>query len=86
MTQMTRTAFIDKYKFHLLGMAIYGRASDAKDGPLKKAMMWYEAPAEVERLLSDMFDDLQPKVGKTNGHNYSQGSGAVSVRSVPKDG
>ena len=57
----TREEFIDRWRKHLAGLALYGTLSEIRDGPLARASKVLEIPAEVERLLGQMFDDLNPK-------------------------
>jgi hypothetical protein len=64
---MTREAFVRKWRVHLAGLALFGVASEVKDGPLARAAKVLEIPAEAERLLGMMFDDMT-KEGAANGN------------------
>lgn len=55
---MSRDEFIRKWKCHLAGLALYGIAFEAKEGPLARAGRALEVPAEVERLLRLIYADL----------------------------
>ena len=55
---MTQEAFIAKWKTSLAGLALFGVASETKDGPIKRAAYILEIPAQVEGLLKRMYDDL----------------------------
>ena len=57
---MTRDEFIKRWRTHLAGLAIFGFASDSKDGPMVRATKILDIPADVERLAGKMFDDAQP--------------------------
>ena len=54
----TKQQFTDRWKKHLAGLALYGVASETHDGILTRAGKVLEIPAEVERLLGMMYDEL----------------------------
>ncbi len=58
---MNREAFINRWKKHLAGMALFGTVSERNDGPIVRASKILEIPAEVEKLLGQMWDDLREK-------------------------
>jgi len=58
---MTKDEFTRRWRHKLAGLALYGAVSDVKDGPMTRAAKVWDIPAEVERLLAMMFDDLTPK-------------------------
>lgn len=60
----TRQQFIDLWKRHVAGMALFGVASEIQDGPIVRASKILEIPGEVERLLGRMFDDLTAEPAK----------------------
>ena len=53
-----RQVFIDKWKYHITGMALFGVASESQDGVLGRARKIHETPARVEELLGRMYDEL----------------------------
>jgi hypothetical protein len=57
----TREEFVRRWRTHLAGLALYGVASEMKDGLLVRAGRVLEIPAEVERLLGLMYDGLLPQ-------------------------
>lgn len=58
---MSREDFVKRWRNHIAGLALFGVASEAKDGPLARAAKILEIPAEVERILGMMHDSLAPK-------------------------
>lgn len=50
--------FVARWKFRLAGLALYGACGERNDGPMRKIERVYEIPAEVEKLLSSMYQDL----------------------------
>lgn len=54
----SREQFIERWKRHIAGMALFGVVSEVRDGPLARAAKVLDLPAEVERLLGLMYDDL----------------------------
>ncbi len=67
---MNKDAFIARWKKHMAGLALYGVASETRDGPLARAAKVLDIPAEVESLLGKMYDDVAivSKKPETNGH------------------
>lgn len=63
----TKDEWIARWRLQLAGLAMFGVVSDAKDGPLQRAARWMEIPAQVEKLLAQMYADLDPKPAHTNG-------------------
>lgn len=62
--------FVARFKNHIAGLALFGTISEMKDGPMKRAERIFEIPAEVERLLGQMYDYLLSAAEKpTNGHS-----------------
>jgi hypothetical protein len=64
---MTREQFIERWKRHVAGMALFGVVSELRDGPLTRAGKIMEIPAEVEKLLGQLYDSAQPQKAETNG-------------------
>jgi hypothetical protein len=60
-TAQSRDEFIRRWRTHLAGLALYGVASEMKDGLLVRAGRVLEIPAEVERLLGLMYDGVLPQ-------------------------
>lgn len=60
----TREEFIARWRCHLAGLALFGVASDQQDGPLKRASKVLEIPAQVEKLLGQMYADLATEEAK----------------------
>lgn len=58
---MTEMEFVKKWRTHLAGLALYGVASETRDGPLARACKVLDIPQEVERLLGMMWKDTQTK-------------------------
>jgi hypothetical protein len=54
----TKEEFVARWRCHLAGLALFGVASDQQDGPLKRASKVLEIPAQVEKLLGQMYTDL----------------------------
>ena len=54
----TKDAFIEQWKCHLAGMALYGTVSDKNDGPYTRASKVFDITAEVEKLLAAMYDSI----------------------------
>lgn len=59
----TKDEFKKRFRFTLAGMAAYGIASEVKDGPLRRAEVMYEMPANVEALLDMIYDYLNDPKG-----------------------
>jgi hypothetical protein len=57
----SREDFVNRWKKHLAGLALYGAVSEARDGPMVRASKMFNIPAEVEKLLGQLYDDLAPK-------------------------
>lgn len=57
---MKRDEWIRKWRCHLAGLALCGTASEIRDGPLARASRALDIPAEVDRLLGQMYADLVP--------------------------
>lgn len=57
---MTRTKeeFVKRWRAIIAGMALFGVASETRDGPLLRASKVLDIPGEVEALLRRMYDDL----------------------------
>ena len=55
----TREAFIEQWKCHIAGMALYGSISDKNDGPYTRASKVFDITAEVEKLLAAMYDSIE---------------------------
>lgn len=54
----SRQEFQQKWKNYVAGMALFGTVSEIRDGPLVRATKVMDIPAEVERLLGLMYDDV----------------------------
>ena len=57
---MTREEFIRRWRYHLIGLGVYGVVSETTDGTMKRAARIYELPMEVDKLLAKLYDDAQP--------------------------
>jgi hypothetical protein len=55
---LSKEAFIKRWRTHLAGLALYGRINDTKPA-LAKAETALEIPAQVEAVLSAMYEGLQ---------------------------
>lgn len=60
----TKEEFISRWKCHLAGLALFGVASETKDGPMVRAAKVLEIPGQVERLLGQMYADLTAEESK----------------------
>lgn len=60
MMNRSRDEFVRRWRAHVAGMALFGLASEVKDGPLVRANKILDIPQEVESLLGKMYDDLVP--------------------------
>lgn len=58
---MTREQFISRWRHRIAGGFLYGYDAATRLGPREQAERVWTIPAEVERLLGQIFDDLQPK-------------------------
>lgn len=70
--QRSKNEFVERWKRHLAGLALYGIWHESTQGPLVRAGHALSIPAEVEKLLGLLYDDLAPKEEpriKTNGTN-----------------
>ena len=76
---MTRTEFIDRWKRHVAGLALFGHVSEIQDTPLKRAARVLEIPAEAEKLLGMMYNDLKPKE-TTNAPGSTQRNGQTNAK------
>ena len=54
----TREEFISRWRCHLAGLALFGVASETKDGAMVRASKVLDIPAQVEKLLGQMYADL----------------------------
>ncbi len=75
----SRDEFVRKWRCHLAGMALFGVASEARDGPMLRASKVLDIPGNVEALLARMYDDLT-EVPATNGHSRINGKVDVERR------
>lgn len=57
----TKEEFIRRWRNHLAGMALFGAVSDLRDGQMTRAAKILDIPGEVEKLLGQLWDDLNPK-------------------------
>ena len=57
---MTKSEWVNRWKKHVAGMALFGLASEHKDGPISRAVKILEIPGEVEGMLNRMYDELIP--------------------------
>ncbi len=55
-----KNKWIEKWKYHLAGMALYGAFMDENDGPLAKAAKSWDIGKRVEDLLARMWADANP--------------------------
>lgn len=58
---MTREEFVNRWKYHVTGMALCGHVNDTNGGPLKRASDAFELPSKVVDMLGKMFDDATQK-------------------------
>jgi hypothetical protein len=54
----TKEEFVKHWRAHLAGLALFGVASEQKDGALVRATKILDIPAEVEALLGRMYDHV----------------------------
>jgi len=55
-----KNKWVEKWKFHVAGLALYGAFSDENDGPLVKAQKSWDIAKRVEDLLARMWADANP--------------------------
>ena len=55
-----KNKWIEKWKFHIAGLALYGAFMDENDGPLAKAQKSWDIGKRVEELLARMWADANP--------------------------
>lgn len=55
---MTKEQFIARWMQRMAGYMLYGYVSEEKHGPVERTAFVLKIPAEAERLLGLMFDDL----------------------------
>jgi len=70
---MTREAFIERWKRHLAGLALFGVASETRDSPLARAAKILDIPADVEKLLGRLYDDATRKDNENHRQGTTQG-------------
>ena len=58
---MTREEFIERWRLRLVGLGLYGLVIETTETNLVRAGHALRIPAQVERILGQMFDDLRPK-------------------------
>jgi hypothetical protein len=76
---MTKDEFRKRWRTKLTAMALFGVVSDVRDGPLQRAGHVLDIPAEVDKMLEQIYEDLasQPAPAKpANG----QPTGPLPVR------
>lgn len=54
----TREEFVARWRCHLAGLALFGVASDTRDGAMVRASKVLEIPGQIEKLLGQMYADL----------------------------
>lgn len=54
----SKDEFVNRWKCHVAGLALFGVASEIKDGPLARASKIMDIPSQVEKLLAQMYADL----------------------------
>lgn len=54
----TRDEFVRRWRLHIAGLALYGRYSEERDGLATRTARVLEIPAEVEKLLGMLWDDM----------------------------
>ncbi len=69
----SRDEFIERWKRHIAGMALFGIASEAKDGPLARTAKILEIPEHAEQLLGAMYDYL----AKDNANGKARPANAI---------
>lgn len=57
---MTRTEFILKWRRVMAAEMLFGTHAALREGPLTQASRALDIPAEADRLLGMMFDDIIP--------------------------
>lgn len=57
----TRAEFVARWKYHLTGFALYGHATGKIENILERATRVHDLPAEVEKMLGQLWDDLKPE-------------------------
>jgi len=55
----SKAQFVDRWRIHVAGLALYGLVIDTTQGPMIRAGHAIKIPQVVEDLLARMYDDLQ---------------------------
>lgn len=76
----TREQFVKRWSRHLAGLALYGLVSELRESTMGRASRALDIPAEVERLLTAMYDDLDAPEGAAP---YLPGAAAIRARPRP---
>jgi len=58
--KLTKEEFVRKYRYSLAGMAMYGLSIEQKGESFGITRRMFELPDEVEKVLSIMYDSLDP--------------------------
>ena len=61
---MTKEQFVERWRCHLTGLALYGVISDATDNVLKRSAKVFDIPKTVESLLEKLYEDATKPNGK----------------------
>ncbi len=56
---LSKEAFIEKWRNHIAGLALYGTISDLRDSPMTRATRHMQIPALVEKTLGQMYESIQ---------------------------
>jgi hypothetical protein len=56
----SKEEFIKRWQIQMIGLAMFGATSDRNDGPYAKASRILYVPAEMNALLSSIYDDIDP--------------------------
>jgi hypothetical protein len=60
--KLTRAEFIKAWQARLAGLALCGLVSELRESPMQRGARALDIPADVRKLLEEMYDDL---IGRT---------------------
>lgn len=55
---LSKEQFIEAWKVHIAGLALFGSSSDRDEGPFTRASKVWEIPKNSENMLSQMYDSI----------------------------
>lgn len=72
---MTKPEFIQKYRYSLGGLILFMQSDEVKaEGVLSRTQRIFDMPAQVEKILAQMYDDLKRLTPEVNGTPTPKGA------------